>query len=131
MSIDAPRLLSRSCTTGWLDWVWGDLWLTDDALYRVSRGMAETRTAARARPRGGSTVPDSDAMAPEALDEEVLADAKNRRAPLTEIRSAKLRRGLLNGRLSLVLDDGTRIKLLWLKSDPAHDILAEVLQDHL
>ena len=61
---------------------------------------------------------------PEGLDQQVSANGKNRRAPLAEIRSAKLRRGLLNGRLSLVLDDGTRIKLLWLKTDPAHDILA-------
>jgi hypothetical protein len=125
----APRLISRSCTTGWLDWVWGDLWLTDDALFRVSRGMTETRRAAGRR-KGGSTVTDTDAvdaMTLERLRDLVSTDRKNRTAMLGEIRSAKLRRGLLNSRLSLVLHDGTRIKLLWLKEDPAHDVLEDLL----
>jgi hypothetical protein len=128
-------LISRSCTTGWFDWVWGDLWLTEDALFRISRGMTETRQAARRRKgHGGSTVTDTDAvdaMTPEQLRDLVSADRKNRTVGLEEIRSAKLRRGVLNSRLSLVLHDGTRIKLLWLKDDPAHDVLEERLAEHL
>jgi hypothetical protein len=134
MASGTPRLLSRSCTTGWFDWVWGDLWLTEDALVRLSRGMPETREAARQRKgrRGSSTVTDPiPTMTPEALDARLSEDRRNRRAPLAEIRTAKLRRGLLNGRLSLVLQDGTRIKWLWLKHDPAHDVLNDVLRPHL
>jgi hypothetical protein len=126
----APRLISRSCTTGWFDWVWGDLWLTEDALIRLSRGMPETKRAARKR-KGGSTVDAVEATTPEALGGRVSADRMNRQAPLGEFRTAKLRRGVLNDPLSLVLEDGTRIKLLWLKADPAHDVLAEVLADRL
>jgi len=114
--------------------VWGDLWLTEDALVRLSRGMPETREAAGQRKdRGkGSTVTDPiPAVTPEELDARVSGDKRNRRAPLAEIRTAKLRRGLLNGRVSLVLHDGTRIKWLWLKHDPAHDVLKDVLAPHL
>lgn len=136
MAADAPQLISRSCTSGWFDWVWGDLWLTEDALIRISRGKTESREAARERKRqgGGSTVPNADAidaMTPDALNDMVSSDAKNRRAALAEIRTAKLRRGILNGRLSVVLHDGTRIKLLWLKTDPAYEILADILGDRL
>jgi hypothetical protein len=136
MAFEAPRLISRSCTSGWFDWVWGDLWLTEDVLVRLSRGMTETRRAARRRKGqgGGSTVTEMgaiDAMTPDALNDRLSADRRNRRALLGEIRTAKLHRGVLNSRLSLILHDGTRIKLLWLKDDPAHDILKEVLEDRL
>ena len=136
MHVHAPRLISRSCTSGWFDWVWGDLWLTEDALLRISRGMAESRKAAQERKRrgGGSTVPDAGAiepMTPAELDAKVSSDPKNRRVALGEIRTAKLRRGLLNGRLSVALQDGTRIKVLWLKTDPAYEVLAELLRDRL
>ena len=70
-------------------------------------------------------------MTPDALDARVSSDAKNRRVALAEIRTARLRRGLLNGRLSVALHDGTRIKVLWLKTDPAYEILAELLRDRL
>jgi hypothetical protein len=40
-------------------------------------------------------------------------------------------RGLLTSRLSLVLRDGTRFKLLWLKADPAFGVLEAVLEDRL
>jgi len=125
----APQLISRSCTTGWLDWVWGDLWLADDALYRISRGMAATRAAARER-RGRdsrSTVSAADTRdetTVDALASKLADDDKNRLIPLDAIATARLRQGMLNGRLSISLDDGTRIKLLWLKDDPAYAILA-------
>jgi hypothetical protein len=133
MTSETPRLISRSCTSGWFDWVWGDLWLTEDALFRVSRGMAETQRAAGKR-RGGSTVTDADgthAMTTEELIERLGGDRRNRHALLGEIQTAKLRRGLLTSRLSLVLRDGTRFKLLWLKADPAFAVLEAVLEDPL
>ena len=36
-SIMRVRLLTESCTKGWLSWGPGELWLTDDALVRVGR----------------------------------------------------------------------------------------------
>jgi hypothetical protein len=50
------RLLSRSCTTGWFDWIWGELRLTPEGIARLSSGWAETRRMAREhRKRGGGT----------------------------------------------------------------------------
>ncbi len=45
--------------------------------------------------------------------------------------SARLRRGIKNGRLAVVLRDGSRVKLLWLKDDPAYDVLHTVLVERL
>ena len=137
MPADIPRLISRSCTTGWFDWVWGDLWLTADCLFRISRGMTETREAARQRKRrgGGSTVAsDVDgargALATD-LQQSVAADKNNRCIVLREIRTARLRHGVLNSRLGVELNDGKRMKLLCLKSDPAFEILRAVLGKRL
>jgi hypothetical protein len=81
MAYVAPQLISRSCTSGWFDWVWGDLWLTEDALFRVSRGMTETRRAARQRKRqgGGSTVTDMSAIhvRPDAVDRGARAPGRD------------------------------------------------------
>jgi hypothetical protein len=38
----SARLISRSCTTGWLDWGHGELWLTETALVRVRRSRGHT-----------------------------------------------------------------------------------------
>jgi hypothetical protein len=50
-----------------------------------------------------------------------------------EIKSARLTfgRGLMNGRLRVVLTDGTRTKLLWLKDDTVHDVLRSTLEEWL
>jgi hypothetical protein len=103
--------------------------LTDDALFRISRGKAATRVAARRRRSSGhrSTVSDGDAgdaATPDALRRKLPGDDKNRRIRLDAIKTARLRRGVLNSRLSITLEDGTRIKLLWLKDDPAYEVLA-------
>jgi len=91
--------------------------------------MAATRVAARERRSSGrrSTVSHGDAgdgTTLDALRSELPGDDKNRQIRLDAIKTARLRRGLLNSRLSITLDDGTRIKLLWLKDDPAYEVLA-------
>jgi hypothetical protein len=129
------QLLSRSCTTGWADWVWGDLWLLPDALVRVTRGWDETRAAAKARRRrgGGSTVdPDMPVAPGEAeLRDRTVATARSRWIALDDIEQARLRTGLTTSRLAVVMRDGQRMKVLWLKDDPAHDALQRVLQERL
>lgn len=135
LSDSNPQLLSRSCTTGWFDWVWGDLWLTRTGLVRLSRGWAETRRAARDRSKrgGGSTVDPSTAaaIAEEALRQRVADDAKNRWVAIDEIRAGRLRQGIMNGGLAVELQDETRVKLLWLKHDPAFDVLEALLAERL
>jgi hypothetical protein len=127
------QLLSRSCTTGWVDWVWGELWLTPDGIARLSLGREGTRKAARRRKkqRGGSTVAlgevHAQTMRVEDLEPRIAADPKNRWIPLTDIRGARLRRGILNDRLQVELSTGAKVKLLWLKSDPAFEVLSGLL----
>jgi hypothetical protein len=128
------RLLSRSCTTGWLDWVWGELWETPEGLMRFSLGWIGTyrSTSSRQRRGGVSTVDPSAAVA---SSEDVRARHRPRRSdrwiPLADIRRAHLRRGRMTSRLSVVFDNGSRAKLLWLKHDPAYERLSELLSDLL
>ena len=42
MRANGCTLISRSCTTGWLDWAHGELWVCDDGLLRKSLGLVET-----------------------------------------------------------------------------------------
>jgi hypothetical protein len=131
------QLVSRSCTSGWSDWVWGDLWFTPDALVRVARGMDETSRATRRRKQrgGGSTVeaePHADAPASETELRDRFARAdRNRWVAFNEITQARLRRGIMNSRLTVVMRDGSGVKLLWLKHDPAYDVLRAVLGERL
>ena len=32
------QLVTSGCTTGWGDWLWGELWLLPEGLLRLSRG---------------------------------------------------------------------------------------------
>jgi hypothetical protein len=61
MNAVTATLLSRACTTGWLDWVWGELWLLPDGVIRVSSGWSDTLSEAirnaRVGTRLGPTVP--------------------------------------------------------------------------
>src|SRR2546423_4260585 len=38
------RLVSASCTTGWLDWIHGELWLLPDGLLRLRTSLRTTRS---------------------------------------------------------------------------------------
>lgn len=131
------RLLSRSCTTGWFDWIWGELWLTPEGIARLSSVWAETRRMAREhRKRGGGTTvvesaADVDEISTVDIRQRIDADPKNRWVPFAAVQRARLRRGILNGRLRVQLRDGSEIKLLWLRADPAYHVLAEVLKDSL
>jgi hypothetical protein len=121
------QLLSRSCTTGWVDWVRGELWLLPDGLARISLGWSRTRTEAKNRKKrgGGSTVPETTVetrtLDYDELDRIVNADRRNRWIPRDGLSKARLREGFLNSCLRIELLDGSHVKLLWLKSDPAFE----------
>jgi hypothetical protein len=133
VSAPSTRLISGSCTTSWLDWTWGELWLTPDAIVRVARGRGETTAAAlRRRQRGGGSTVEETAPPSEAtLRERVATGDRSRWIELDDLALAKLRRGRLSSRLSVVLRDGSRAKLLWLKDDPAYDVLLATLSERL
>lgn len=120
-------LVSRSCTTGRLDWVHGELWLGDDAIMRSRLSLAQTIAHAG----GSSTVaaPLSRVPVPPRLTPERLAAGHrtNRYIPFAGISRATLHRGRLNDRLDVTMDSGVRYTLLWLGADPAFGILREAL----
>jgi hypothetical protein len=131
------QLLSRSCTTSWADWVWGELWLLPDGLARISLGWSRTRTEAKNRKKrgGGPTVPET-LVETRTLDYDELArivnaDRRNRWIPRGGLSKARLREGLLNSRLQAELADGSQVKLLWLKSDPAFRVLRRAIGEWL
>jgi hypothetical protein len=109
-----PSLLSVRCTTGWLDWIHGELWLLPDGLLRVCesagrRGLDDAEPAPRA---------------PEELDQ-LRAHARSLWVRADEIVGASVRSGILTSRLTLLLADGGRRKLLWPTSDRAAVVLRE------
>jgi hypothetical protein len=131
------QLLSRSCTTGWRDWSWGELLLFPDGLARIGLGRSGTYPEAiwRRKRGGGPTVP---AAPPETksfgegeVHQLINADRRNRWIPRDDVRRARLRQGVLNSSLVAELGDESRVKLLWLKSDPAFDVLRTTLGEWL
>lgn len=126
-------LISRSCTTSWLDWVHGELWLTESALIRTRSSLGQTLV------NGKSGVSPTLAPAvrpvpipPHLTPERVAAGhPTNRYIPLAEIASAALHRGHMSDRLNLAMSSGTRHKLLWLSADPAYAILRDALPSAL
>jgi hypothetical protein len=111
------RLVTASCTTGWLDWIHGELWLLPDGLLRVRSSLGATMAHANQQ-----TVPDD---LPECqfgageIEELQRQHQTNLWIPAHEIVAASIRTGLLSSRLSLTLAGGRRVKLLWLRVDPA------------
>jgi hypothetical protein len=103
------RLVTASCTTGWVDWIHRELWLCEDGLLLVRLDLAATRAH-----RMGPTVtspPRTRVVADEELGGTWIA--------AEEIAGSDGRRGRTSDRLNLELRDGSRRKLLWLKADRA------------
>jgi hypothetical protein len=122
---DDAYLLTRSCTTGWGDWIHGELWLLPSALVRRRLGFGETL-----KNLGGPTVgvPLPRIAARDLPTGQILSEHhSNKVIALNAIVHATLNRGLTSHRLGLRLADGTAHKFLWLSSDPAHDALAHAL----
>jgi hypothetical protein len=119
------RLVTASCTTGWRDWVHGELWVLPDGLLRRRLDVARTR----AHGRGPTVVEDGDTQE---FDDEAIArigqaHPTNAWVPSHAIASAHLHEGVLTSRLRLTLTGADQVKLLWLRADPAAAPLREAL----
>jgi hypothetical protein len=122
-------LVSASCTTGWADWVHGELWLLDDGLARFSLGLLTTMNHAEGH--GWQATGVTREFSLEDIDLLVHATKRNLFIPRGVIARADLRGGLITGRLRLELDDGTTRKLLWMRSSKATALLAPRLREWL
>lgn len=126
---DDATLISRSWTTGWADWIHGELWLLPDGLARRRLTLRETRANGNRR-----TVPDPlPRIATQSLTPKLAAadHRTNKLLAFRDIATARLHRGALTDRLALTMRDGKQHKLLWLSRDPAHDILDNALGEAL
>jgi hypothetical protein len=118
------QLLTSSCTTGWLDWIHGELWLLPNGLLRRPLGLAATIAHGMAR-----TISDE----PEERDfdgvelRRLRGSPKNLWIEASDIGSVDLRQGFITSRLLVHLRDGRRRKLLWLVADPVGVTLRDAL----
>ena len=138
-------LLSDSCTTGWLDWGHGELWLTPEHLVRIGRrGLTLRAAAGGAAGAGGGVlgfmafkaadkilggsrpVPGAAVDVDEEMWERKVASHPRRTLTLgrEQIAKLELRDGISTSRLSVEMADGGRHKLLWMVNKHAAPILA-------
>jgi len=129
-------LLTTSCTTGWADWVHGELWLCPDGLLRLSLGLAATiakssgpgQAAAFEGAARRSSLRHFDMTE---INELLSRKRTNHWIPWTQIRGASLRGGLITGRLRLKLADGRSVKLLWMRERHVFEMLRDRLLERL
>jgi len=122
------RLISRTTTTGWMDFEHGELWLSSDGLLRRRRGWFETFASV-------GLIQDALANSADPLIERRFSDEMIDQIleqggwwiPADAIGTARLRNGLTVGRVRLVLNEGDPAKFLWIKSRLTYDALRDAL----
>ncbi|WP_203911548.1 hypothetical protein [Rhizocola hellebori] len=122
---DVALCLSKSCTTGWLDWVHGELWLTHTGLIR--RRLSWNESASHGfGPTVGTPPPESalSSFDPAAL---LAEHPTNKVIYFDAVVAARLKQGITTDALRLGMSDGSRHRLLWLRRDPAYEVLSNVL----
>ncbi|MFI9750907.1 hypothetical protein [Streptomyces collinus] len=125
ISLQPARLIARTCTTGWLDWIHGELWLLPDQLVRIRGGLPATMTVGLV----GPDLATPDAFRTLAHDPDAIRSAHrtNKVLPLAEITAARIHGGLTTSGMTLSMADGTRHKLLWMSMEPARRLLRDRL----
>ena len=119
------RLIAASVTTGWFDWVHGELWLLPDGIMRLALDL--TQTHAHGFGRTVSQEPPTREFDDRQIHALVAAGPRNIWISADRIHRADLRSGLVTDRLKLSLKDGRSVKLLWRSSDGADGPLREAL----
>lgn len=122
--LQQAQLMARTCTTGWLDWIHGELWLTPTCLLRVRSGLMDSvvnsfGSGLPARDQGRTVGYDPDRV--------LTGHRTNKLIPFPDIARARLRGGITTSSLTVDMRDGTRHKLLWKSSDPARRLLTDRL----
>jgi hypothetical protein len=123
--LQPAKLLAGSCTTGWLDWIHGELWLLPDHLVRVRSGLL--RSVLNSQSGSGVTARDPYRLIGHDPDAVLRAHRTNKVIPFTDIHSARLHGGVTTSGLTLTMTDGTHHKLLWLSTEPARRLLRDRL----
>jgi hypothetical protein len=126
-------LLTTSCTTGWADWVHGELWLCPDGLLRLSLGLVAT--IAKSSGVGPALAYEGFARqaSPRYFDQDEIQELLSRKrrnvwVPWDQIREAALREGFTASRLRMTLIDGRSVKFLWLPDGRTFETLRDRLR---
>ena len=122
------RLISRTTTTGWMDFEHGELWLASDGLLRRRRGWLQTLASV-------GLIQDLLASSTDPLMEQRFTDEIIDRIleqggwwiPADAIETARLHKGLAVGRLWVALHDDKPAKFLWVSSNLTYNTLCEAL----
>jgi len=125
----AATLITTSCTTGWLDWVHGELWLCPDGLLRRSLGLQETvkHGVASNRPKFDLDNRPTRAFTSDEIQQALASGPTNRWITWPEIDRATLKIGIVDHSLHIELFNGDRPKFLWLRAHGGFDLLEKEL----
>ena len=117
-------LISASCTTGWFDWIHGELWLCPEGLLRRSLGLGAT-----IRHFMGPTVDEDNparrSFTSAEIEAIIAANPRNRWIPWSDVRFARIKQSPMDMSLHLELADGRRSKFLWLAADGGEGLLSD------
>lgn len=126
-------LLTASATTGWLDWIHGELWLLPSGLLRRPLGLWKTVLHGTGPTVNQKHWKNWQIVLP--MLTTTIADSKNVWVPREHIVKAYLHEGMSADRLKLVLTDSRTVKFLWLPWDnafhPLQTTLSQWLGEHL
>jgi hypothetical protein len=119
------RLICASATTGWTDWIHGELWLLPDGIMRLALDLRQTMQHGLER-----TVPDEPPT--RVFDDQEIrslvgAGRRNLWIAADRIARGSFHQGMMSDRLKLSLKDGGSVKLPWLHVDEADIPLREAL----
>lgn len=123
-------LASAACTSGWLDWIHGELWVCSDGLLRRSLGLRKTI-------EHGSNATVNPGLRPKrrftAAERYVIGNERemNRWIAWDWIDTAEVRRGTLTDSFHYRLKVGSRGKLLWPRADGAVSLIEGTARSHL
>lgn len=127
--VSVATLLSASTTTGWLDWIHGELWLFPHGLLRVPLTLATTYL------HGVGPTVDAERRPRQSFEQTALqalvASPKNVWVPRELLQKAYLHHGILTDRLRLIVRDHRPVKFLWLPQDGARHLLQATLTEWL
>jgi len=123
---DLSTPVSASCTTSWLDWIHGELWLCPTGLLRRSLGLRATFA------HGTKATVDPLARPTRIFDAAEIAvilaaGRRNRWIPWSSVTQATLKRGTVTSSLHLELGVARKEKFLWLPVDRGFEFLSDAL----
>jgi hypothetical protein len=123
----ACLLISSACTTGWFDWVHGELWICPDGLLRRRLGLAVTVGRALALRRYAQ-----DRIWPSMTEAERRGIVAHGPGAIwlawPEISRITLKAGIIDHSLHIQRTDGRRVKFLWPAGDGDFELLETMLR---